>query len=375
MTSRDITRTQARLERLRTLTRQAELDAVAFVVGANLTYLTGVVFHVSSRPLVAIIPVEGEFTFILPALEVPMVADRKPFPMTLISYTDAEGYLPAFEKVCTALKLAGKRIGVEGMKMRVLEGQLIQRYAPGSSIIPAEDALMALRLYKDQDEIAAMREAIRISEKALDSMLPTVHPGMTERQIANLLLNAMSEGGGDGNAFEPIVLTGPNTAQPHGSPGDRTLRDGELLLFDFGTTRHGYPADITRTFAVGKFDPELARIYDIVLAANQAGISAARPGATAQDVDHAAREVIAKAGYGDYFLHRTGHGLGLDVHEPPYIRDGNSQVLEPGMVFTVEPGIYLQGRGGVRIEDNVVITASGADVLTSYPKTLRTLGG
>jgi Xaa-Pro dipeptidase len=240
-------------------------------------------------------------------------------------------------------------------------------------IVSADDTLIKVRLYKASDEIASMRKAIQVSEAALDVTLKAIKIGMTERQITNILLNAMADLDGGGNPFDPIVLIGPNSAQPHGVPGNRALQDGDLLLFDFGTTYEGYPSDITRTFAVGKIDPELVTIYNTVLAANEAGIAAIRPGVTAQDVDRAARRVITEAGYGKYFLHRTGHGLGLDIHEQPNIVEGNTQVLEPGMVFTIEPGIYLPNRGGVRIEDNVVVSETGVDVLTTYPKALRYL--
>jgi Xaa-Pro dipeptidase len=219
-----------------------------------------------------------------------------------------------------------------------------------------------------------MRKAILISEKALDATLPQIRLGMTELQIMNLLLNEIAALGGGGNAFEPIVLCGPNSALPHGVPSSRTIAAGDLLLFDYGTLVDGYPSDITRVFAVGgidKLEPELRKIYDVVLAANEAGIRAVRPGAIAENIDRAAREVIEAAGYGKYFTHRLGHGLGLDIHEGPNMVQGNKQVLEPGMVFTIEPGIYFPGRGGVRIEDNVVVTDSGVEVLTSYPKALR----
>src|SRR5450432_1128916 len=255
--------------------------------------------------------------------------------------------------------------------MRVLEGQLLQRYAAECTVISGDDAVTSIRLYKEASEIAAMRKAITVSEEALEATLNQIRVGMTEHEVTNLLLNKMAELGSGGNAFDPIILSGPNSALPHGVPSDRRLQAGELLLFDFGTTFEGYPADITRTFAVGSLDSELRKVYDTVLAANEAGIRAIRPGVTAQDVDRAARQVIVDAGYGKYFLHRTGHGLGLDVHEAPNMVEGNMQVLEPGMVFTIEPGIYLSGRGGVRIEDNVVVTESGVDVLTTFSKAFR----
>ncbi len=366
--------TMARLAKFQGLIGSAGLDAAALVPGATMTYLTNLSFHLSKRPLVLIIPAQGEPNVIVPALEVQRISDQLPFPLRFFTYSDGEGSRPAFEQACKALALAGKKVGVEGYQMRVVEGQLLEQYAPGCTLMSADDPISAIRLHKGADELAAMRQAIAISQAALAATLPQVKVGMTEQQVRDTLLREMAAGGGGGDAFQPIVLTGAKSAMPHGEPDDTPIHDGELLLFDFGTKINGYPSDITRTFAVGEIDPELKKIYGIVLAANEAGIRAVRPGVTAQEVDRAARGVIREAGYGEYFIHRTGHGLGLDIHEAPFILEGNTQVLEPGMVFTIEPGIYLPGKGGVRIEDNIVITETGAEVLTSYPKTLRVIG-
>lgn len=363
-----------RMERLRQIVREGGYEAAALNPSPTLKYLTKISYHLSERPVILFIPAHGDAAMIIPQLELPKIADNPPFPTRFFSYTDTDGYLGAFEQACKALGLAGKRLAVEGLKMRVLEGQLIQKYAPNCTVISADAEIMRLRLYKSADEIAAMREAIRVTEAALDATLPKVRPGMTEQQVTNLLLNAMAELGSGGNAFDPIILTGPNSALPHGNPGAAVVKEGDLLLFDFGTTFDGYPADLTRTFAVGEIDAELKKIYEVVLMANQEAIKAARPGIAAQELDRIAREVIEDSGYGKYFIHRTGHGLGIEGHEAPNIVEGNTQILEPGMVFTIEPGIYLPGKGGVRIEDNVVITENGADVLTTYPRALRVIG-
>ncbi len=363
---------KARVDKLQHNFRSAGYDAAALVPGPTLAYIIGMNFHLSKRPLVLFIPAASDPVMIVPLLETPRLKDTLPFPVQFFTYGDVEGYLPAFEQACRVF--AGKKIGVEGLKMRVLEGQLIERYAAGARVDLADTVIGDVRLRKQESEIAAMRRAIYISEAALDATVSQVKPGMTEREVVNILETEIIKRGGEGDAFEPIVLTGPKSALPHGVPDDTVIREGDLLLFDFGTTVAHYPADITRTFAVSSIDPELAKIYDIVLKANETGIHMLRPGIAAQDVDRAVRKVIAGAGYGEYFTHRTGHGLGLDIHEPPNIVEGNTQILEPGMVFTIEPGIYLPGKGGVRIEDNVVITEKGADMLTTYPKALRIIG-
>jgi Xaa-Pro dipeptidase len=374
VTSTTDTVTTARLEKLRRVVQQSGFYAVALVPGPTLAYVTKISYHTNERPLILFVPTEGDPAMIIPTLEVPKIADNPPFPIRFFSYSDSDGYRGAFEQCCKALGLDGKTVGVEGLKMRVLEGQLIQQYAAGCNVTSADDAIMSIRLHKEADEIAAMRQAIAVSEAALEATVSKVKVGMTERQITNILLNEMADRGSGGNAFEPIVLTGANSAQPHGVPGDAVVQSGDVLLFDFGTTYEGYPADITRCFAIGDIGDEMKKIYETVLAANQAGLTAARPGVSAESVDRIVRQVITDAGYGKYFLHRTGHGLGLDIHEAPNIVEGNSTILAPGMVFTIEPGIYISGKGGVRIEDNVVVTESGIDVLTTYPKSLRVIG-
>lgn len=369
-----VTDVENRLAKLQTIVRTANLDAVALVPGANLLYLTGLDFHLSERPLIALIPADGEPSLIIPMLEVPRLAGLTAFQVRRFEYNDAEGYAPAFDRAAKALGLAGKKIGVEGLTMRVLEGKLIESHAPGCILEADPEILMRLRLHKSRAEIELMRRAIAISQTALDAVVPMIRPGLTERQIESQLRQAIREAGSEQHAFEPIILSGPNSALPHGTVTDRVVQEGDLLLFDFGAMVDHYPADITRTFAVGPLNPELTKIYNVVLAANEAAIRVAKPGLPAQEVDRAARKVIMDAGYGDFFIHRTGHGLGIDIHEEPNMREGNTRLLEPGMVFTVEPGIYLEGKGGVRIEDNVLVTETGVEVLTSYPKSLRIIG-
>lgn len=366
---------QARLDKLRGILRRAQYDCVALTPAANFFYLIGVPFEIGSRPIVLLVTPDSTPALIIPTLELPRLEGREPFPLRYFCYSDAEGYESAFASACEALALSGKRIGVEGMRLRFAEGEALARHAPNSRLQSAEDTLQWLRIHKTAEEIAHMRRAIAISEAALAEVVPQVRIGMSERHIARLLSDTLYAHGAESLSFEPLVLSGANTAQPHGTVTDRTICEGDLLLFDFGAKVNGYAADITRTFVIGAPSPEIERIYETVLAANQAGIAAAKAGAPCQAVDAAARQVIVQAGYGEYFIHRTGHGLGLDIHEPPYLREGNMQLLETGMTFTVEPGIYITGLGGVRIEDDVLITDDGAEVLTRFPKALQRIGG
>lgn len=219
-----------------------------------------------------------------------------------------------------------------------------------------------------------MDRAVAIAEEAMNTLLPLVRVGMSEKQIAAMLKQALLDAGADDVSFSPIVASGPNSAIPHAVPTERLLQDGELLLFDWGALVDGYASDLTRTFAVGEIDPELKKVYEIVRQANEAGRTAIKPGLPAREVDRATRKIIEEAGYGPYFFHRTGHGLGLEVHEEPNILEGNAQPLQVGNTFTVEPGIYLADRGGVRIEDNILVTGDGYRSQTTFPRDLRNIG-
>jgi Xaa-Pro dipeptidase len=216
-----------------------------------------------------------------------------------------------------------------------------------------------------------MREAVAIAQRALQASLPTIRAGVTERELAaELTLQLLRAGSQTDMPFSPIVASGPNSANPHAIPTGRALARGDLLVLDWGATYGGYVSDLTRTLAIGEIDAELKKIYAVVAEANAAGQAAARPGLPAGDVDRAARRVIEAAGYGEFFIHRTGHGIGMEGHEAPYIYAENKLILAPGMTFTIEPGIYLPGRGGVRIEDNIVITETGSESLSDWSREL-----
>jgi Xaa-Pro dipeptidase len=204
--------------------------------------------------------------------------------------------------------------------------------------------------------------------------LEDIREGMSEREVAAMLsINAL-RAGAQGVAFSPLAQVGKMAAYPHGGAGDARIKKGDCLLIDFGYTMDDYPSDLTRTVFVGEPSAAMRNIYEVVRAANAAGVAACKPGVTCEHIDRVTRKVIESAGYGKYFTHRTGHGLGLEGHEAPYIVEGDTTVLEEGMLFTVEPGIYVEGVGGVRIEDNVIITKTGAESLTTFPRELSVIG-
>jgi len=361
-----------RLSRLMEQASVYKFDALALVPGPNLFYFTGLSFHLSERPIVLLFPVGRSPAIVAPLFETDKLKDA-PFDIEAFTYTDEEGYTQAFQDAYAALGLAERVVAAEALQMRMVELRLLERFALGCRIVPAEDALAELRMRKDAHELEQMRRAVAVTEAALEATMRRARVGMTEKELAGILMAEMLRAGAEGYSFSPIVGSGPNAAVGHATPSDRAIQEGETIVIDCGNAVGGYVSDITRTFVLGELEPEMARIYETIRAANAAGREAARPGVTAESVDQAARAVVEEAGYGEYFHHRTGHGLGLEVHEPPYIIAGNDRVLEEGMTFTIEPGIYLPGRGGVRIEDDVVITADGSESLTTFPRELTPL--
>ncbi|NIM95282.1 MAG: M24 family metallopeptidase [Anaerolineales bacterium] len=363
-----------RLERLQQLMEQKGHEVVAVIPGPTLFYLTGLSFHLIERPVVSFFKPGKPVVLVLPELE-QSKAETSPLSIDLLPYGEDETSRSlAFRKAGEMLKLENAKIGIEPLGMRAFEIQLLKDSIPGVAFISAEDTLSELRILKDQSEIEAMRNAVIIAETSLKKTLSRIQIGMTEKELAAELIVQLLRSGSDSKLpFEPIVASGPNSALPHAVPGDRELREGDLLIIDWGARVQGYISDLTRTFALGDIDPELEKIHTIVQESNAAGHAAIQVGVQCGIVDRASRTVIDEAGYGEYFIHRTGHGIGLQSHEEPYIRDESTELLQVGMTFTVEPGIYLPGRGGVRIEDDVVVTSTGGESLSSFPRDLQVI--
>jgi Xaa-Pro dipeptidase len=364
---------ETRLNRLRQALQREALDALALIAGPTLQYVAGTSFHLMERPVVLLItPHAAPPDLILPEFE-SSKGETSPLRPTLFTYgEDPADRAPAFTAALRHAGLAGKRIGVESLRMRFLELRLLEAAAPGASFVAADSLITELRVVKDEAELGAMRRAVRAAEQAFEATVPQLRSGMTEREAASELTLQLLRAGSDSELpFAPIIASGPNSALPHAVPTDRRLQPGDFVVVDWGATVDGYVSDLTRTLAFEPVDPELARLHAVVLEANQAGRQAVRPGARCADVDHAARRVIEAAGFGRQFTHRTGHGIGMEAHEPPYIRGDNTETLAPGMTFTVEPGIYLTGRGGVRIEDNVVVTPQSGESLSALSRELR----
>lgn len=357
---------QARLD---ALLEQSNADVVALVPGENMVYFTGLHFHLSERPIIGLYSQQG-LSFIIPELEVTKLDARPDLEARRFAWSDQDGYHGAFNNAVNSLNLSNATLAMDGQTMRLFEWLAFEQAGVTSqNTADVGRLLLMIRAQKAPDEINNMRKAIEISEGALDATLAWAKPGMTERQIADKLTAEMTLRGAQGVAFM-LVLTGEKSGLPHGNTGDRVWGEDEFLLIDFGATYNDYPADITRTVCVGEPTDQMRAMYEAVYQANKAAREFAKAGVTCEAVDRVARKVIEDAGFGEYFIHRLGHGLGLSVHELPNIVEGDQTILEEGMVFTIEPGIYIPQVGGVRIEDNVVVTADGVDVLTSFPREL-----
>lgn len=360
--------------RLATALEESRIDALVLNPGPSLTYLTGFHFHLMERPIAVIFTPGQTPAVILPELESAKLTGL-PFPVKAFPFTDIPDSWPdAYLQAVKATKTSRGHIGVEPTRFRVLELRYLEKAAPQAEIVSAEGVVASLRMCKDASEIMAMRKAVDIAQRALQATIPLIHIGMTEKDIASeMVLQLLRAGTHAEVPFTPIVSGGPNSANPHAFPSNRKLSRGDLLVIDWGASFEGYVSDLTRTFAAGEITPELHKIYETVKQANAAGRGAGHPGIPAGDIDRAARTVIDTAGYGKFFTHRVGHGLGMEGHEEPYMHAANTLLLSPGMTFTVEPGIYLPDYNGVRIEDDVVITTDGAESLSDFPRDLITV--
>jgi len=261
-----------------------------------------------------------------------------------------------------------RRVGFEGK----VPFSLYERWSKklGVELVEAAKLVSDLRVRKCRAEISRIAQAQRIAEKALDIVLEHCRPGVSEKELARLVVRVMEDEGADGPSFDPIIAAGPNSALPHAHPSDRKLRRGDFVTFDIGAFKDGYASDMTRTFVLGRATDRQREIYRIVLEAQKRAIATVRAGAAAREVDRAARSFIEKKGFAKNFGHGIGHGVGLEIHEPPSLSAKSDDVLHAGMVVTVEPGIYRPGWGGVRIEDMILVKDEGGENLTRYPKKL-----
>ncbi|WP_206831950.1 M24 family metallopeptidase [Alicyclobacillus fructus] len=330
---------------------------------ANWHYFTGVRLEAGERLACLVVMEDGTAHAVAHEMFAPWV-ERMGVPFEL--WRDGED---AHARLANRLR-SGGTVGVDG-GLPAHHLLPLMRLAKDCAFELADAAIADLRLRKDHREIELLREASRRADQVIDLVRAHIRPGVTELELADELARLWREAGSPGMSFPPIVAAGEGGAEPHHEPGQRAIAPGDAVIVDTGGFCEGYVSDITRTFIVGEPKAELVPVYEAVLQANLAAIAAVRPGVKFSEIDRAARRVIEEAGFGAYFTHRTGHGVGLDVHEPPYVDAGNDSVVEPGMAFSIEPGIYLPGKFGVRIEDLVIATEDGALVLNQAPKRLE----
>jgi Xaa-Pro dipeptidase len=364
-----------RLEKLVNSLKENKIDAVAIVPGPNMLYITGLHFHTSERPVVAIITRSSKAILILPELEAAK-ADKWEAVEGVLTYgEDPSLWSDTFRIALRSLKPRPQVLGIEFRNTRLFEYQMIKESLTDCEIIPSDAILYKLREIKDGVEIAQTQKAIDIAQEALAETLTTIDFGWSEKEISALLTGNILKQGADAEfPFQPIVQIGANSAVPHGFVTEKRLGEKDILLIDWGARVNGYVSDITRTFKLGEIDSRLINAANIVQEANQAALSLVKPGVPASQIDQAARDVIKSAGFGEYFIHRTGHGIGLEGHEQPYIRSDNHAPLKEGMLFTIEPGIYIPGLGGIRIEDDVLVTSVSGQRMTTLPQEVSTLG-
>jgi len=360
---------QSRISRLQDALSASEMDCAILTPGSCFFYFTGLKFHLMERPVLAIIRPDHPPAIILPELERSKAESGLPGAVLFPYDETAKGRERALHDAAAGLVPAGSTIGIEPLRCRAFELWLLQAAMTGSCFVDGSALLNSLRMIKQPDEILLMKKAAQIAEQALLSLLPHIRTGQTEKEIAaNLVMELLRAGSDPELPFEPIVASGPNSALPHAVPTERRLQQADLLLFDWGARSGEYISDITRTFAVGETDPRLRQLFEVVLAANRRGREVAVPGTSGAEIDRATTQVLVDAGFAELVRHRTGHGIGLEAHEHPYISQDQHEPLLPGMTFTIEPGLYMPGLGGIRIEDDVVLTESGAESLSTLPR-------
>lgn len=347
------------------------VDAVALVPGPNFTRAIGHSFMSHERPFVVVIPAHGPAAALVPNLELGSW-ELVGFDGAVFDWRDQDGYAAAFTDLVRHLRIAS--LAVEGQVMRVFVHHALKAAQPDLTIIEGEREISGLRMIKTKDDIAALQAAIDISERALQRTLDGITLGQTEKQIEQTLIKLLFDEGADGLAFTPIVAAGDGSARPHAhARHDYAVRAGDALLIDFGARKDGFAADITRTVFLDHVSDEGRAVYDTVLQANLAALAVTRAGVTAHEIDDAATSVLETSPYADRIRTKTGHGLGRDVHEAPYIVRGNDMPLPAGTVYTNEPGLYEIGNFGVRIEDDVLITDDGYQTLTRFQKELMVI--
>lgn len=366
---------RARLAKAQRLMAENKIDAVMLTGGTSMVYFSNIRWGRSERMFAMILPAKGDAFFVCPSFEEDRAREQiatGPFSKDVAVHTWHEHESPS-ALIARGLKDRGVGTGALGIEetVRYVFSHSVAEVAPALKIVSATPVTAGCRMVKDAHEIELMRLASRVTLRAYEAAYLALKEGMTQNDFAALVSTAHSRLGFQGGAG---VQAGPYSALPHGSVTPQTIREGTILLIDGGCSVEGYSSDISRTFVLGKATDKMKRVFEIERKAQDTALAAARPGVPCEAVDNAARKVIVDGGFGPdytYFSHRVGHGMGMDGHEWPYLVRGNKLPLSPGMVFSDEPGIYMRGEFGVRVEDDMVITPTGADLFTPQSPSLE----
>ncbi len=355
----------SRLRSAQALMAEQHSEVMLLSIGADLPYFTGYLAMPLERLTMLVLGYDSEPVLVVPQLEAPRV---EPGPFAVRPWGETEDPLAIVAEMCRGAGAIS--IGDQTWSVFLLG---LQALLPSATFRSATSITRALRAKKDAREVDFLRRAGAGADRVAARLAGLQFSGHTEQDISRLVTRMTLEEDHDQALFW-IVASGPNSASPHHEPTDRVIQPGDLVVVDFGGKHRGYCSDTTRTFAVGEPDAQQVEVHAAVRAAQEAATAAVTPGVSAEEIDHVARQTITEAGYGEYFIHRTGHGIGLEGHEHPYLVEGNPEKLEPGMCFSIEPGIYLPGRFGVRIEDIVTVTEHGVESLNQANRALVQVG-
>lgn len=363
--------TGEKIEKLTSAMQQEGVDAAVIGPSGDMRYLIGFAPHACERFQALFVLSDARIFYVANLLYYEDLKEVLPSNTAFYLWKDAESFIPCLQRAFQDFDLSGKTLAINGSinAVDLIEMEAHLRFAS----VAGRELLENYRAVKSWDNISQMRQAAEIADDVLEEVVSLIRPGVSEADIQSKIIELFAEKGADETVFA-IVASGSHNSKPHYNRNDRIITDPDVVLIDYGCKLNGYCSDTTRTFFVGEVDDEKRQLYEIVKKARQAAFDFVREGVTAGEVDRKAREVIENAGYGEYFFTRTGHGIGCDVHEAPYIRGNNQQVLEKGMAFSIEPGIYIAGQVGIRIEDVVIINEDGeCESLSHFSRELTVL--
>ncbi|MFN2745982.1 M24 family metallopeptidase [Bacillus sp. z60-18] len=361
-----------RIEQISAWLQENDISSAFIHSKENVFYLTRFYTEPHERLMGVFAFQTGEPFFVCPLMEKNQ-AKAAGWPHDIIGYEDHENPWDLIAEALKKRNLKLSKVAVEKETLSLSRAEMLKAVTNGAELVSAEQKLNELRVVKDEHEIRILREAAKLADYGVEAGAAALQEGISEIEVVATIEYELKKKGIQGMSFSTMVLFGEKSGQPHGNPGTRTLKAGDFVLFDLGVITDGYCSDITRTLVYKEASSRQKEIYDTVLQAETAALEMSKPGVRIGDLDLKARGMIEQAGYGEYFPHRLGHGLGISAHEYPSMSHNNDERLKKGMVYTIEPGIYIPEIGGVRIEDDVLVTEDGAEALTCYPKQLTVI--